>query len=184
MPDNGRPAGGRAVDALAASVHQAQEPQGDHWSALKFPIRQRSTARPFANAMVTCRQAPSVGPCTFAQVRGKAGLVLLRSAQHLSPGELDGAAPALMGASGALISDNTPDARTAAKQLVQLLRSSYPHSAPAPPLRLGKENSGGCSGALIAADGNPPKQRTPWESFVYASTSASAAAAVLRACNM
>ena len=107
----------------------------------------------------------------------------MRSAQRLSSGELADAGPALMGASGALISDNTPDARTAAKQLVQLLRSGYAHVALAPPLRLGKENSGDCSGTIVAADASPPKSRTPWESFVYASTSASAAAAVLRVCH-
>ena len=110
-------------------------------------------------------------------------MVLVESVQRLSPDQLADAAPALMGASGTLISDNTPDARTAAKQLVLLLRSSYGQSAPVPAVRLGKENSGDHNGALLAAEGSPGKSRTPWESFVYASTSATAATAVLRICN-
>ncbi len=127
--------------------------------------------------------ASATASTTF-QVRGKAGLVLVESAQRLSPSQLTNAAPALMGASGALISDNTPDARTAAKQLVLLLRSSYGQSAPVQAVRLGKENSGDHNGALLSAEGSPPKSRTPWESFVYASTTATAATAVLRVCNI
>ena len=120
---------------------------------------------------------------TTTQVRGKAGMVLVESTQRLLPTQLADAAPALMGASGALISDNTPDARTAAKQLVLLLRSSYGQSAPLQAVRLGKENSGDHNAALLSAEGSPAKSRTPWESFVYASTTASAATAVLRVYN-
>ena len=110
-------------------------------------------------------------------------MVLVESAQRLSPSQLADAAPALMGASGALISDNTPDARTAAKQLVLLLRSNYGQPAPVPSARLGKENSGDHHSALLSSEGSPAKSRTAWESFVYASTTATAATAVLRVCN-
>jgi len=110
-------------------------------------------------------------------------MVLVESAQRLSPTQLADTAPALMGASGALISDNTPDARTAAKQLVLLLRSSYGQSAPVQALRLGKENSGDHNTAQLLAEGSPAKSRSPWESLVYASTTATAATAVLRVCN-
>ena len=109
--------------------------------------------------------------------------MLVLSAQRLSPGQLADAAPALMAACGDLISDNTPDARTAAKQLVLLLRSAYGAAAPSPPLRPGKENSGDYNSAVLLAEDPAAKPRTPWENFVYASTSASAGTAVLRVCN-
>ena len=99
----------------------------------------------------------------------------------------------LLAAAGALVTDNTPAARIAAKQLLPLVRTSFVASA-----GISDESGsvdvadevvqqgdatcrvrGAVLSRLVDAEGRP-KERTAWETFVYENTSASAAIALLK----
>jgi hypothetical protein len=68
------------------------------------------------------------------QVRGAAAVVLSAAAQRMSPVEWRevGRLENVLGVAGNLVSDNTPEARTAAKELIVLLKSSYNQQVPLP----------------------------------------------------
>lgn len=62
----------------------------------------------------------------FGQIRGAAALVLLASAKRLSSEEWRVlGVEQLLAIAGKLVSDNTLDARNAAKHLISLLRNVY-----------------------------------------------------------
>lgn len=98
----------------------------------------------------------------------------------------------LLAAAGALVTDNTPDARTAAKQLLPIIRTSFTATAGI------SDESVSVDDAKVAtqkglsskvADADPPQhvdaaesqnEPTAWESFVHENSSASAALALLK----
>lgn len=121
------------------------------------------------------------------QVRGKTAVVLVAAAEQLDEAALTAfGLERLVASAGALVTDNTPDARAAAKQLLPLIHRSFSATASGD---AGDSSGTGGEGETRGAaapqqegSAESPRQPTPWESFVRSHTSASAAIAFLKIC--
>ena len=138
------------------------------------------------------------------KVRAQVAIVLTAAAQQMSPEDLAHyGSDKLLKISGSLVTDNTPDARNAARELLGLLRISYdvaPHLGPSTS-DCEKENS---PGPMQCTDKQPSKttvlgesaeqrktndesaaceQPGSWEAFCKGNLAPSAAAAVLKVSN-
>lgn len=115
------------------------------------------------------------------RVRGKAGAALADSVARMRPADvLAFGHAALLKVAGKLVTDNTPDARDAAKRLIGLLRAAFAEpdveaalavEAPAPPPQAEPEGEGD----------ELPAPPSKWEAYCQATLSGSAALAVLKA---
>ncbi|PSC76790.1 DNA-directed RNA polymerase I subunit 2 isoform X1 [Micractinium conductrix] len=119
------------------------------------------------------------------KVRGKAGGALAQAVSRMAPAELAAfGLPRLLQAAGKLVTDNTPDARGAAKGMIEQLRAaaadpaveaSLPAEAPAPAA------VAAAAGGDAAEDAAPAAPPTRWEALCQAHLTAFAALAVLKA---
>lgn len=106
------------------------------------------------------------------KVRGKAGGALAASAARLPPAALD--LPRLLPVAGKLVTDNTPDARDAAKRLAGQLKGALADPAVAGRL--------GVAAPEPAGEGEEaPRRVTLWEHYCQVTLPGSAALAVLKA---
>ena len=115
-----------------------------------------------------------------SQVRGKTAVVLVATAEQLDEAALAAfSLERLVATTGALVTDNTPDARAAAKQLLRLIQRSFSATA----AQSTTSETAAAAPAQLQDPAESPQQPTPWESFLRGQTSASAAAALLKICS-
>lgn len=141
------------------------------------------------------------------KVRAQVATVLTAAAQQMIPEDLASyGSDKLLKVSGTLVTDNTPEARNAARELLTMLRTSHDVSGPlssAPSATdVGKENAPApmeSSGKQIAktsvlgqaaeqaeqasCEQDTTEQPGSWEAFCRGNLAPSAAAAVLKASN-
>lgn len=121
------------------------------------------------------------------KMRGQAGRALVIASASLGPPEEAAAADTqlLLRAAGTLVSDNTPDARNSARELIAFVQAAFQAAGHVD----GKENSAAQATANsplrsppAATAGSSPSKLAPatWEAYCRATLSGTAAAAVLR----
>jgi hypothetical protein len=112
------------------------------------------------------------------RVRGKAGTALADAVARMRPADvLAFGHAALLKVAGKMVTDNTPDARDAAKRLIGLLRAAFAEPEVAAAVAVEAP-----AAAVPQAEGEePPQPPSKWEAYCQANLSGSAALAVLKA---
>lgn len=137
--------------------------------------------------------------CMVPQVRGKVALVMVASVEPMDAAALSAfGLPRLAKASGYLLTDNTPDARTAARQLLQAIQRAFDATecsttADAQAAGNSKEGTtqdiqgtdtleGDVASLAIADPDDEPVELTPWENFLCDNVGNSTASAIFKVC--